>query len=57
MPRKYITCPVCKGKGRIPLDEFDDAEIEKQLKKAIETMRKNRGLFTYPLPQNRIESV
>lgn len=57
MPQKYVKCPVCKGEGRIPVDELDDAEIEKQLKKMIETMRKERGLFTYPLPQSKIESV
>jgi len=57
MPRKFVECPVCHGKGKIPIEELDEARVEEEVKKAMEKIRKEHGLILFPLPQNKIESV
>jgi hypothetical protein len=57
MPRKFVECPVCHGKGKIPIKELDEARVEEEVKKAMEKIRKEHGLILFPLPQNKIESV
>jgi len=54
---KKVTCPLCNGKGYIIIDDKEKNEFKEMFKKALKNLKDAHGLFAYPLPPQKVESV